>query len=92
MKPETLERLMGKSPPEAALRRKQKEERVSAPDKQDTAVDEKWMNIQKPALSTDGEWMDIDVTTQPASGGNGAVDMCSDRKRSPQQISKVSCD
>jgi hypothetical protein len=92
MKPKTLERLMGKSPPEAALHRKQKEEPGSAPDKEDAAVDEKWTNIQKPDMSTNGEWMTIDVRTQPASGGNGAVDVYSDRKQSLQQILKVSYD
>lgn len=89
MKPKAIRRLMGKSP-EAALHRKQKEERGSAPDKQDAAVDEKWTNIQTPDMSTDDGWMDIDVRTQPASGGNGAVDMCSDRKQNHHQISKVS--
>lgn len=85
MKSETLEKIMGKLP-EVASPKKQEKEHGSAPHTHDPTVDEKWMNVQKPDMSTGDEWMDSAVTTQPVSGNFSQVDMRSDRKKISHQI------
>ena len=91
MKPESPGKLMEENAPEAAVRTKQKIEHDSAPDVGNAAAEEKWMAVEKPDMSTGGEWIDVDVTTQPVSGSSVLVDLYSDRKQSSRQAIVVGC-
>jgi hypothetical protein len=91
MKPESLGKLMEENAPEAAVQKKQKIEHNSAPDVGNAAAEERWMAVEKPDMSTSGEWIDVDVTTQPVSGGCALVDLHSDRKQSSHQAIVVGC-
>ena len=91
MKPESPCKLMEENAPEAAVRTKQKIEHDSAPDVGNVAAEEKWMVVEKPDMSTGGEWIDVDVTTQPVSGSSVLVDLYSDRKQSSRQAIVVGC-
>ena len=91
MKPESPGKLMEENAPEAAVRKKQKMERGSAPDVGNAAAEEKWMAVEKPDVSTGDEWIDVDVTTQPVSSGSALVDLHSDCKQSSHQAIVVGC-
>jgi hypothetical protein len=63
MKPESPGKLMEENAPEAAVRKKQIIEHDSVPDVGNAAAEERWMAVEKPDMSTGGEWIDVDVTT-----------------------------
>ena len=76
---------------QTAVRKNQKIEHDSAPDVGNAAAEERWMAVEKPDMSTGGEWIDVDVTTQPVSGSSVLVDLYSDRKQSSHQAIVVGC-
>ena len=92
MTPESSEKLVEENAPEDAPPEKQEIEYTSAPDVGDAAAEEQWTAVKKPKMLTGGEWMNVDVTTQPVSEGSApAVNVYSDRKQTSHQTSEVGC-
>lgn len=92
MTPESSDKLMEENAPEDAARKQPKLDHDSAPEVGNAAAEEQWTAVKKPKMLTGGEWMNVDVTTQPVSEGSApAVNVYSDRKQTSHQTSEVGC-